>query len=151
MFMSSSQSIWLDAVTLHSLPRDNMATSGQDMSYHCIWCPLSNIPHKNCDRWSWWLMLSLAIWVGTQPSSSMWWVVGMMWSKWTHWRPRQWWHWRTRYPQLQCKFYKELILIQITQIKKCIKMQMFKFPHKKTLLLLSTYTAVIFLLFTMES
>jgi hypothetical protein len=100
MFMLSWQNIWLDVVTLNSLPWDNMATSSQDMSYHCVWCPLSNIAYKNCDRWSWWLMLSLTVRVGTQSSSGMWWVVGMVWPKWAHWRPRHRRHWRTRYPQL---------------------------------------------------
>lgn len=105
MFMLSSQNIWLDTVTLHSLPWDDMTASSQDMSYHCVWCPLSNVSHKNCDRWSWWLMLSLTVRVGTQTSGGMWWVVGMMWPKWAHWRPRQRRHWGARYPQLQCMFY----------------------------------------------
>ena len=105
MFMLSSQNIWLYAVTLHSLPRDNMTTSSQDMSYHCIWCPLSNVSHKNCDRWSWWLMLSLTVRVGTQTSSGMWRVVGMMWPKWAHWRPRQRRHWGAWYSQLQSMLY----------------------------------------------
>jgi len=104
-FMLSSQNIRSDAVTLHSLPWDNMTTSSQDMSYHCIRCPLSNVSHKNCDRWSWRLMLSLTVRVGTQTSSGMWWVVGMMWPKWAHWRPRQRRHWGARNPQLQCMFY----------------------------------------------
>jgi hypothetical protein len=99
MLIQNKKNIWLNIVTLHSLPWDNMATSSQDVPYHCIWCSFSNIPYKNCDRWSWWLMLSLAVRVGSYCSwiSMMWWMVGMMWPIWAHWGPRQRGHWRTRY------------------------------------------------------